>query len=343
MQAEPKNRLAGLDFLRFIAAFVVAGGHLLFLESPIRAWALEKPLLSPLKLGLLSVYIFFVLSGFVLAPQINLAQKQPIKWLRSRLVRLLPLYQFAWQLPLIAYVIHAILTRGFDLPISPMSTLLGFLASQSWSNKYYIDGPNPPLWSLSVEVWFSIMLLFFCYLKKKSLFIITITLFIILWRHPNVLNPITRSLPYFLLGIFLRNFFYESFTNSRKITKRLFGIFFCISLFPMCYGFLHFPYEMWVNVLIPIDISILILLFTTITAPVNSFQRIGVTLGSRTYSLYATHFPVLLIVSKVVKEHLVVNPYLYIITLTLIISFVTELAYRLVEKPTLELSRRLRK
>ena len=65
-------------------------------------------------------------------------------------------------------------------------------------------------------------------------------------------------------------------------------------------------------------------------------------LGSRSYSLYAVHFPILIMVTQGFPKLGEVAPLVYVFCLVLVIILATEVTYRFVELPSLIYSRRIR-
>lgn len=335
------ERLLGLDLLRFLAAFIVAGGHILYVDSPIRDWAKGKEYFYPFRFGFFSVLVFFVLSGYVLSSQLSILRKSPKMWLLSRMTRLLPLYWFTW---LIALIIQYLVARtNFNsLPQNLKSGLLGFTASQSLTNSYYIDGPNPPLWSLSVEIYLSLFLLLCAIIPKRLLWLPTLGLFLVLWRHPNILIPITRSLPYFLLGLIANLYKFSHYLNKFSLLRLLLWASLAISLPYLLYGFLNFPWILTINILLPISIILIILLFSRLRIKNYKISKVVRMLGSRTFSLYAIHFPICVLIQHFQNMNFKDKPMLYILIAVLLVAVATELTYRLVEMPSLNLSRSIR-
>jgi len=134
------TRIASLDLLRGLAAFSVAIPHYLILALGTSPFA-ER-------VSVLAVEIFFVLSGFVLAPQIlgcindrrlaNLGIFLVRRWMRT-----IPPYLFA--LVLISLVADELLTADFFRYAFYVQNLI----AQSNANDYF-----PVAWSLSIEEWF---------------------------------------------------------------------------------------------------------------------------------------------------------------------------------------------
>jgi peptidoglycan/LPS O-acetylase OafA/YrhL len=134
------KRVASLDFLRGLAAFAVAIPHYLTLNST--DWRAADVF------AITAVEVFFVLSGFVLAPQIlNNVVGNPAVHLRvflmRRWMRTIPPYLVA--LFFISYITGQIWTADF----ARYFVYLQNLFFQANTNDYY-----PVAWSLSVEEWY---------------------------------------------------------------------------------------------------------------------------------------------------------------------------------------------
>ncbi|MBR0753885.1 acyltransferase [Bradyrhizobium jicamae] len=137
------ERVASLDFLRGTAALAVAVPHFLMAHE-IAPAAAET-------ISILGVEIFFVLSGYVLAPQILfVTTERPslrnlgIFWVR-RWMRTVPPYLIA--LVLTSITAHRLLSMDFVR----YALYLQNLFHQANASDYF-----PIAWSLSVEEWFYI-------------------------------------------------------------------------------------------------------------------------------------------------------------------------------------------
>lgn len=139
-----KRRLAALDFLRGCAALCVAIPHF-FIEERMGAPLAES-------VSILGVEIFFVLSGYVLAPQIlfYVFAKPNTRnagiFLVRRWMRTLPPYLIA--LGLTTATAQAFVTADF---LRYLVYIQNFV-TQSNSNDYFSIA-----WSLSVEEWFYLL------------------------------------------------------------------------------------------------------------------------------------------------------------------------------------------
>lgn len=335
------TRNPGLDLGRFIAAVIVMMGHLLFVETLIHNWSVGKTLLLPFKLGNVAVTFFFLLSGFVLAPQVIKFRNEKTKYIASRMARLYPLYFFAWLMPNLLYITFAKVNGGAILPNGKQSLILSGLASQSWT-KWYLDPPNPPLWSLSAEIWLSCLFVFLVLrLESFSLIVITILLYCFWLAEASFLNPILAALPFFLTGIiFSKVQIFRKISNTRIITI------INIVLIPTLIFFLTDDIyaerlSNWNSTLILLLTLLSFFFFGTISIP-KFIEKFIHVISSRTYSLYAVHFPVLVFIKNQNFVTYPSNPLLYILYTLIIITVITEISYRVIERPSLLWSRRIR-
>jgi len=137
------KRSASLDFLRGAAAFAVAIPHYLTANAPFQPFA-ESFAIS-------GVEVFFVLSGFVLAPQIvdwvvNKPWRNLGVFLIRRWMRTIPPY-------VVALVVIALLTG--NLMTADFVRYL-FYIENLFSSANHVDF-YPVAWSLAVEEWFYLL------------------------------------------------------------------------------------------------------------------------------------------------------------------------------------------
>jgi peptidoglycan/LPS O-acetylase OafA/YrhL len=137
------KRSASLDFLRGAAAFAVAIPHYLTANAPFQPFAEA--------FAIASVEVFFVLSGFVLAPQIvDWVVDKPWRnlgvFLARRWMRTIPPY-------VVALVVIAVLTGNL---ITADFVRYLFYVQNLFSSANHIDF-YPVAWSLAVEEWFYVL------------------------------------------------------------------------------------------------------------------------------------------------------------------------------------------
>ena len=137
------KRSASLDFLRGMAAFAVAIPHYLTANAPFQPFAEA--------FAIAGVEVFFVLSGFVLAPQIvDWVVGKPWRnlgvFLIRRWMRTIPPY-------VVALVVIAVLTG--NLMTADFVRYL-FYVENLFSSANHVDF-YPVAWSLAVEEWFYLL------------------------------------------------------------------------------------------------------------------------------------------------------------------------------------------
>ncbi len=137
------KRSASLDFLRGAAAFAVAIPHYLTANAPFQAFAEA--------FAIAGVEVFFVLSGFVLAPQIvDWVVGKPSRnlgvFLIRRCMRTIPPYVVA--LIVIAALSGNLMTADFVRYL--------FYVENLFSSANHVDF-YPVAWSLAVEEWFYVL------------------------------------------------------------------------------------------------------------------------------------------------------------------------------------------
>ena len=137
------KRSASLDFLRGVAAFAVAIPHYLTANAQFQPFAES--------FAIVGVEVFFVLSGFVLAPQIvDWVVGKPWRnlgvFLIRRWMRTIPPY-------VVALVVIALLTGNL---ITADFVRYLFYVENLFSSANHVDF-YPVAWSLAVEEWFYVL------------------------------------------------------------------------------------------------------------------------------------------------------------------------------------------
>lgn len=215
MQRESKLRLPQLDALRGIAALSVFFFHAFQSgeQSKLLIWILGTPL-AALFNGRAAVWLFFVLSGFVLNLKYVGMENYPKFWkldfIVRRLFRIYPALLVSLLLALIfkTFVFHpaqayAIYPEGFakewKVPVSGLGLVK--LATVVWPG-VKLD-LNPPVWSLLVEMRISLIFpLIIIMVNRFPRKWANIMLLIVAYTAGFLLpgNSMTRYLPQFILG-----------------------------------------------------------------------------------------------------------------------------------------------
>jgi len=352
MQGTVGTRYQALDGLRGIAACVVLIHHCC-LVSPELAEAVDSngrgtfeprtwlTVFSPLHLfwaGQEAVFVFFILSGFVLTlPRLR---GRPQSWLAYYCKRLARIFPPVWASLGLAIVTVWIAPRIADPDLS------------SWVNKHQeptnavIDGIllfgastlNSPLWSLRWEVLFSLLLPLFwigaCRLKRAWLLHIA-GLLITIGLGDILEVDLLVFLPMFGLGVLMATHVEVLIAWAAKLRSSMW----CGLLIVMLILLL----SRWILPGIPAANALsaaggVLLLFMFVGSKGTS--KLGTTpalqwLGNLSFSLYLTHEPVVVSVALVTRsvEPLLVGLIAFPLSLALAVAF-----NALVERPSLRLA-----
>ena len=350
------TRLKSLQGLRGIAALTVAVSHFLaafYLTGKDTGTALES--LRPVShlLGILAhkaVWIFFVLSGFVLTLQLNSSHYTYMRYLGSRLLRLYVPVWFAIIVNLaVIYAVSPYRQQGeFWIGIGPETlTFLTLVLEFLLIPEGYFLGP---LWSLKWEVVFS-FLAFAAW--KTSLFRKYPITTIILASALSMLgeffsNGWIKYLPMFIVGVALYYLHQSKWAQIRKpisATQEI-GVLALAALLPVSgyvlTGLQDSALETFRYVLdVPLSILATSLLFFCLSRgrilnSVLKFRWLQF-FGDISFSLYLLHAPIITLGLYLSDFDLLVG-FLFL-GLSIPLSFT---AFSLVEKPIQRLSRRVR-
>ncbi|WP_047489772.1 acyltransferase [Terriglobus sp. TAA 43] len=158
-----QHDLDALTGLRFFAALSVFAAHFFVYEL----WfAHPSPAISSIRNGFTdSVYVFFVLSGFILTIAYERMESSAPDWDArkkfwiARFARMYPVYllAFAWFAPFILH--HRFLTEPTGLATRKAvgSGLASVFLVQSWISDRFAVSWNGPAWTLSIETGFYLM------------------------------------------------------------------------------------------------------------------------------------------------------------------------------------------
>lgn len=209
--------ILGVIYFHLIGTFLNRPG---FFSYQIGDWTFFP--LTFLSNGWLGVNLFFILSGFVLYLPYVAGIRQINNWTdifqfyKQRAKRLLPLYYFT------VFISFLFIVRRTDI-YDPnfLKELLGLLtATFNFSKDTFIPQSNYILWSLGIEIWFSILFPFLIILIKKinvyrfsiAVAILSLVTRYIASQHPEYwlapfMNMIKDSLPGrlddFMLGMLI--------------------------------------------------------------------------------------------------------------------------------------------
>ena len=336
------KRYSSIDQLRFIASFSVALSHLIISHN---GFSLNLEIISSI-----SVEVFFIISGFVLAPQIiRIIKNDNIQNYKIFLIR-------RWYRTIPLYILSLILTsiildKYFTIDFFKYLFFLQNFAFIWLDNDYFSIS-----WSLAVEEWFYIIFPLFLILILKAkdrirnneiiyasfLFIIIIFLIRIFFAsNDNWGADIRRVVLYRLDSIafgFILFFFKDKFKPVffHKIVLILSFFLFSALIFKILHnnafeGFML--YKIIFHFCIAIWGSILVLIFYINDKKKfnKNLTKFNLFLGKISYSIYLFHLLIIYILSSI-DFSLPIKIILYLI-LQLIIS---TLLYYYFEEPMLK-------
>ncbi|MYW23701.1 acyltransferase family protein [Bacillus thuringiensis] len=350
------KRIKELDSIRGLAALTVVFGHFC-LMLPSFPNSIKFSPLRFLWAGGEAVIVFYVLSGFVLSMALYHSKTNYWGYLIKRFVRIYIPYYF-W---IIVTFVLFILFSSYEVvglrdwfydrwqgPITKLDILNHFVLL----NNFFTENYNPVIWSLAQEMRISIVfpLLFLLFYKlnwkKTILFALSFSLISVVLNMLHIgkaegfYNGYADTLHFtsmFMVGMLL--FKYQekliySYRNMKKFKKgfliTLGVILYLYSI--LIYGFSRndttFLIKDWGVVM---GVSIFIIMAMS-NLKVKAFlnKSVFVYLGEISYSIYLCHFPIMMVLFKLLYTKI---PIFFLLTLciamTLLFSIVS---YHLIEK-----------
>jgi peptidoglycan/LPS O-acetylase OafA/YrhL len=373
-ETRPPDRYPSLDGLRGMAALIVVLCHTFIVQPALMQAYLDPSLIqrgtrawwvtfSPLHLawaGQEMVYLFFVLSGFVLA--LPFSQPRQRRWAGYYPKRFLRLYPPVWAaFPLAAFWMFAF-RRHFSaidsawLQVHP--TVLQKAAIRG--DLTLIPGPlgtNSVLWTLRFEVIFSILLPLLVLVGRKYPKLDLLKAALICTAVVAFANsgPTLRFyLPMFLLGVLLAMRRASLAKIGRKVRNLEHARVAWWGLAIFTLALVNSYWTLWGITTDPGTLSRLIPLarllmlaggcmavFMAIESPFcRWFEKPPVKwLGKRSFSLYLVHEPIIVAVAVVLGGH--PGPLLAPVVILPVAFCVAEVFYRLVERPSKRLGQRV--
>jgi peptidoglycan/LPS O-acetylase OafA/YrhL len=290
-----------IDGFRFLAILIVICSHFYLQCGPIPGdGPIARFMVKASFDGARGVFLFFTISGFILAlpfARHHLQQGNAVNlrsYFRRRITRLEPPYILAMTLRLGAILWYK------SLPSS--AVLLHFLATIFYVHNLVYNQPsliNPPAWSLEIEIQFyllaplltTVFLIRNRHLRRGILTAVMLLAAVIALKFIPEYNRATLSLlfylQYFVAGFLLCDFYLEG------------GLEFLPSLVWDILGILAVPWILlsqnpWYPVLLPIAALVLYMagFRGRIVHAIFSFAPISI-IGGMCYSLYLTHSTIL--------------------------------------------------
>ncbi|PGO57379.1 acyltransferase family protein [Bacillus thuringiensis] len=350
------NRIKELDSIRGLAALTVVFGHFC-LMLPSLPNSIKFSLLRFLWAGGEAVIVFYVLSGFVLSMALYHSKTNYWGYLIKRFVRIYIPYYFWIIVTFVLFILFSSyevvgLRDWFYDRWQGSITKLDILNHFVLLNNFFTENYNPVIWSLAQEMRISIVfpLLFLLFYKlnwkKTILFALSFSLISVVLNMLHIgkaegfYNGYADTLHFtsmFMVGMLL--FKYQekliySYRNMKKFKKgfliTLGVILYLYSI--LIYGFSRndttFLIKDWGVVM---GVSIFIIMAMS-NLKVKAFlnKSVFVYLGEISYSIYLCHFPIMMVLFKLLYTKI---PIFFLLTLciamTLLFSIVS---YHLIEK-----------
>ena len=168
VRSETETKFFRLQYLRAIAAICVVVYHAGWYLKSIRSYAAIDYILPDI-LGAFGVYLFFAISGYLMA--ILVTKSPPFQFLAHRVIRIYPIY---W----IVLALVSLINRNF-IQLNPFAILL---IPGGGESGYYSLGVE---WTLPFELTFYLIIFFVIFFRLRR----ALTLIAILWAFVIVAMP----------------------------------------------------------------------------------------------------------------------------------------------------------
>jgi peptidoglycan/LPS O-acetylase OafA/YrhL len=303
--------------------------------------------------GFIGVYIFFIISGFILAlpfakhrfadgKKVNVGQ-----YFLRRVTRLEPTYILWITVFFIIFVIHGHNSFATYLP--------HYLASITYTHGliYHMWSPiNPPTWTLEIEIQFYILApllawLFFSVrnkMKRRLINLFAILLLIIVQQYFKFYtNPynltILGHLHYFLAGFMLADVYLCDWREIKR--SRWYDI---VAITALAIVLISWSWNFEFSLRLIFLISLFVLFFAVFKGvAVNQFitNRWVTAIGGMCYTIYLIHLPMeefLIVLTKKihVSNYLSVNLLIQLLIAVPIVLIVSSVFFLLFEKPFMD-------
>lgn len=321
-----KNRIIEYDIVRFLAITLVFTLH--FSSSAIRnsnlIFDFDESYVKYFGFG---VNLFFTLSAFLMAYNLDSSQIKPNNYLVRRIKRILPTHVLIF---IILFLIGASLGQSVEI-IRFISGIL--LIDQVFFKDFNII--NPIIWSLEVELQFYLLIYLLLLIRKKlgiiikpyaaGIFMLLIFLFFLnLFENRSLLN---YSI-YFSFGFFL----YEIEKKISVIKSLIFDLFFLASIIAI-----PFILDSDLTIAIKHLFSALLIGIIIFSSKRIKFlrkilvNRIILSIGLSSYSFYLLHFALLEGYLRFISPILKFNFYIDYVVIYALVSFFSYLSYKFIE------------
>ncbi|HDR3490487.1 TPA: acyltransferase [Bacillus wiedmannii] len=350
------KRIKELDSIRGLAALTVVFGHFC-LMLPSLPNSIKFSPLRFLWAGGEAVIVFYVLSGFVLSMALYHSKTNYWGYLIKRFVRIYIPYYFWIIVTFVLFILFSSyevvgLRDWFYDRWQGSITKLDILNHFVLLNNFFTENYNPVIWSLAQEIRISIVfpLLFLLFYKlnwkRMVLFALSFSFINVflnmlhIGKAEGFYNGYADTLHFtsmFMVGMLL--FKYQekliySYRNMKKFKKGfLIALGIILYLYSiLIYGFsrndITFLLKDWGVVM---GVSIFIIMAMS-NLKVKAFlnKNVFVYLGEISYSIYLCHFPIMMVLFKLLYTKI---PIFFLLTLCIAMTlFFSIISYHLIEK-----------
>ncbi|PRT05090.1 acyltransferase [Bacillus wiedmannii] len=350
------KRIKELDSIRGLAALTVVFGHFC-LMLPSLPNSIKFSPLRFLWAGGEAVIVFYVLSGFVLSMALYHSKTNYWGYLIKRFVRIYIPYYFWIIVTFVLFILFSPyevvgLRDWFYDRWQGSITKLDIINHFVLLNNFFTENYNPVIWSLAQEMRISIVfpLLFLLFYKlswkKTILFAVSFSLISVflnmlhIGKAEGFYNGYADTMHFtsmFMVGMLLfkhQEKLIYSYRNMKKFKKGfLIALGIILYLYSiLIYGFSRnattFLLKDW-GVVMGVSIFI-IMVMSNLKVKILLNKSVFVYLGEISYSIYLCHFPIMMVLFKLLYTKIPIFFLLTLcITMTLLFSIVS---YHLIEK-----------
>jgi peptidoglycan/LPS O-acetylase OafA/YrhL len=213
----------------------------------------------------------------------------------------------------------------------PYAYPIAFLGLQSFFPDLAIPPGNPPLWSLSVELVMSITLLVLVHFRRKQAKLVLVFSLIslgLIW--PDFL--ILYCMPFFYVGYILPDI--KKMLTFQRFYSHVF-LFISLVVSILSRHFLNISNGRQEYLFLLLQTSILGFFCLALPKTKGNFLTFA---SKRSYSLYAIHFPVILMIEKVYFSDTVTLGLVQIGVSISCVAIITEITYRMIDLPSIAAS-----
>ena len=217
-----KKRMICLDIIRIFACLCVVAVHVAL------KFDIGGRIGKIMQAGSSGLFVFYILSGFLIFYSIDSRKLSYWDWLKKRLIRIIPMYYFMIVVYMIFFEIIVDLFPGEKTVLCWISYFLGLQKVVNYSNSFWIN--IGALSSLSVFIWFYI---FAPIIKKvvdswsKSLILLGISFALYKIFNEAAWFSILSCLFFFAIGIVV---YYSIISKKEKYALIVFLVIICLML-----------------------------------------------------------------------------------------------------------------